>query len=96
LITGVDEGVLELDSNTNPTVKNILARVPITTGFALTMNYTEKDIIPFTRIKNSTYFEQAKLQPTVSVNFYLARQSGKAINLNGHSWSASFLIKLDC
>lgn len=93
-VQGIDQGVIELDENTTPVTKNILAAIPIRAQFALTMDYDEKVEVPFVEIKNSNYHEQV-LPATTPVNFWLERSSGKALDLNNHTWSARLLINFN-
>lgn len=95
LVRGSDNGDMLWYPNYSPTATNqsqILARVPITGCYSGVINYMAHVQLPFYNVAQSMFAKGSYSSTPVSINFFLMRPSGLALELNGYHWSAELVF----
>jgi len=98
LITGVDQGLVLLDGNENPTSTHILASIPIqSTSAGAALYFSDSSSSPDINIQSSVLGRVASTNtdPIREVTFGLSLDSGAPVDLGGSFWAARFLLKFN-
>lgn len=95
LITGVDQGIVLLDGQINPSINNILASIPISGTSGSNIIFSETADSPDIDISSSVLgrIVPPNTESIRTIQFGLSLDSGIPVDLSGSFWSARFLLK---